>query len=167
MFGVKDFLLNMLFIILVIFAYQIFWADKIKGMEKKEKEQNKYIIIVLCGIAIILCMTFPVLYAAGYNYDLRKIPLLIGIFYGGYTAGIFLTVVIIVYRFFLGGDGVINTIVIYPVLTCIAFAFLPRFKRYTLKQKFFLPSILACSISFFPEALAKLLGIVPFAGEPI
>jgi two-component system sporulation sensor kinase B len=104
-------------------------------------------------------MTFPVTTFTGYIYDLRKVPLLIGIFYGGYTIGIFLTILTLVYRLFLGGDGVIGSLLIYPAFFCITLFFRPRFKRYTLRQKLFLSSFLTGGLSFLKEFFGEWLGM--------
>jgi two-component system, sporulation sensor kinase B len=163
--GIQEFLLNMLFIILSIFAYQIFWADRIKQIQKMTFKKNQYLITILCGLSIILCITFPVSHTSGYYYDLRQIPLFLGALYGGNLIGLLLTALMIVYRFLLGGGGVINTILFYSVFIIITVAFRKSYLKYTLKTKLLTASIVIGSFSFFPIFLAQQLRIAPFPGE--
>jgi len=66
---------------------------------------------ILWGISILLCMSFPVSSGQNVRLDLRVIPLLLGILYGGFWSGIFLSVLIILYRLYFGIDiGFYNTI---------------------------------------------------------
>lgn len=155
----------MLFIILAIFAYQIFWADKIKQIQMMTVKRNRYIIALLCSISIILCITFPVSQSSGYFYDLRQIPILIGTFYGGYHVGLILTGIMVVYRFLLGGSGLINTILFYSVFISLAITVRPIFLRYSLKNKLLLVSIIVASMSFFPIVLAQSLRFAPETSE--
>ncbi|WP_286887447.1 LytS/YhcK type 5TM receptor domain-containing protein [Aneurinibacillus sp. UBA3580] len=51
-------------------------------------------------------------------FDMRSIPLIITILYCGYEAGLFALAVLLLYRYYLGGDGFYATLYIYPVVTC-------------------------------------------------
>ncbi|GEN35120.1 LytS/YhcK type 5TM receptor domain-containing protein [Aneurinibacillus danicus] len=51
-------------------------------------------------------------------FDMRSIPLIITILYCGYEAGLFALAVLLLYRYYLGGDGFYTTLYIYPVVTC-------------------------------------------------
>ncbi|PLT35117.1 ATP-binding protein [Bacillus sp. V5-8f] len=161
MFGIQEFLLNMLFIILSIFAYQIFWADHINRIKIMTVKRNQFIITLLCSCSLLLCIAFPVSQSTGYFYDLRQIPILIGTFYGGAWIGLVLTGIMVVYRFFLGGSGVLNTILFYSAFISIVISVRPLFLRYNLRNKLFLVSIIVASMSFFPIILAQHIGFAP------
>ncbi|WP_409295982.1 ATP-binding protein [Peribacillus sp. SCS-26] len=162
MFGIREFLLNMLFIILGIFAYQIFWADRIKQLEVRTMRRNKVIVFVLSVISISLCIYFPVSYTDGFRYDLRHIPLLIGILYGGNVVGVFLLVFIILFRLLLGGGGVENTAVVFSLFTLIVMLVRPLYHRLVLQQKLWLSAVLIFSFCLVPLWLIEFLVADPF-----
>lgn len=103
---IKDFLLQLMLMAIPIFIYFTFITEKVKN------DKNRTIIMtILWGISILLCMSFPVSFGQNVRLDLRVIPLLLGILYGGFWSGIFLSVLIILYRLYFGIDiGFYNTI---------------------------------------------------------
>jgi two-component system sporulation sensor kinase B len=158
--GINDLLLNVLIIIICIFMYQIFWIDRINRSHKRRSRQNKWLITLLCGLAMILCMTFPFTLLPGNIYDLRKIPLLLGILYGGYKIGLLLTTVMIMYRVFLGGSGMYSTICVYTILLIAAMYLLPYFSRCILRKKIGLSSLLAGGASLIAPFSAYIEGVL-------
>jgi LytS/YehU family sensor histidine kinase len=102
----KDYLLQLSFIATLIFTFQIFFAER-----SERDDRVKIILSVLFGLSILLCMTFPVQITSDQHIDIRIIPLLLGTLYGGWRTGIVLSVLIILYRSYLGIDvGVYTTI---------------------------------------------------------
>lgn len=103
---VKDFSLQLALITTAIFTFQIFNAGRL--------ERNNYVNIilsVLLGLSILLCMSFPTYISANVRLDIRIVPLLLGTLYGGLRTGLFLSAIIILYRFYLGIDlGLYSTI---------------------------------------------------------
>src|SRR3954468_18576814 len=66
---------------------------------------------ILWGISIIFCMSFPVDFGENARIELRIIPLLLGTLYGGVWPGIFLSILIILYRLYFGiSVGFYNTL---------------------------------------------------------
>jgi len=143
--GIPTLLINAFIIILCIFFYQIFWLDK-DGKEAR----NDVLISFLASIAIVLCMTFPFKFNSGYIYDLRLIPILLAVLYGGFRSFIFITFVFLSYRFYLGGNGFFPAVIIYFMITSITMA-LQYFLADYFKKRIILFSTLLltiCTISF-------------------
>ena len=90
---IKDLLLQLTLIVLPMFTYHTFFAEKFT----KEK-MEKLVMTALWGLSVIFCMSFPATYGPGYRLDLEIIPLLLGTLYSGYRNGIFLAIVAILYR---------------------------------------------------------------------
>jgi two-component system sporulation sensor kinase B len=60
---------------------------------------------ILFMISIGLCMLFPFSLGDGLTWDLRRIPFIIGILYGGPKNGVILLTFLLVTRFFIGGES--------------------------------------------------------------
>jgi two-component system, sporulation sensor kinase B len=105
---IKDFLLQITFIVIPIFIYYTFTYERVKGV------RNRIVIMsLLWGISILLCMSFPVVFGQNARLELRVIPLLFGTLYGGFWPGIFLSALIILYRLYFGFDiGFYNTVLV-------------------------------------------------------
>lgn len=105
---IKDFLLQLTFMVIPIFIYFTFITERIKS----GKNRN-VIMSILWGISIFLCMSFPVSIGQNAHLDLRIIPLLFGTLYGGFWPGVFLTALIILFRLHFGiSIGFYNTILV-------------------------------------------------------
>lgn len=105
---IKDFLLQLTFMIIPIFIYFTFITERVKT------EKNKKVIMsILWGLSIIFCMSFPVIFGENARLELRIIPLLFGTLYGGFWPGLFLSALIILYRLYFGiSIGFYNTVVV-------------------------------------------------------
>ena len=101
-----ELLTNILFIITSLFLYQLFIDSKGKASLK----QRQIGTFVTTGLAIILCMTFPVRYNSDFSFDLRQIPLWLGSLHGGPLVASGLFLVTTIYDSFLEVKGVIATI---------------------------------------------------------
>ncbi|MFB3166631.1 ATP-binding protein [Neobacillus sp. 179-C4.2 HS] len=105
---IKDFLLQLTFMLIPIFIYYTFITERVKN-----NKNRKVTMTILWGISIIACMSFPVLFGQNARLELRIIPLLLGTLYGGFLPGIFLSALIIFYRLSLGIDiGFYNTVLV-------------------------------------------------------
>ncbi|CRK85162.1 sensor histidine kinase [Neobacillus massiliamazoniensis] len=150
--GISTLLLNAFIIIICIFFYQIFWLDK-DGKEVR----NNVLIGFLSSIAIVLCMAFPFRFHSGYIYDLRLIPIILAVLYGGFRSYIIITIVFVSYRFYLGGNGVFAAVIVYFMATSITMVskyFLAVFFK---KRKILFSTLLTsfCAISFSVYALVN------------
>jgi two-component system sporulation sensor kinase B len=98
---------------------------------------------VLNVLSLIFCMTFPVSINEGYLLDFRFIPLIIAFVYGGYRVGLILSIILIGYRFAIGGMGFYPGGLWIPLFLLIAFWFiLPRVEKWSPKWRVLYPVIL-------------------------
>ncbi|MBC6975732.1 sporulation kinase [Bacillus sp. Xin] len=97
-------------------VYHLFWNQKGKHSPKL----NSSIFILFCSITTILCIFFAAKTNTGFQFDMRHIVLIVGTLTGGPIAGGSILVILNVYRFLLGGIGVIpsaiGSILLYIVL---------------------------------------------------
>ncbi len=106
--------------VLIIFLGQLSIPIVQNFLIDNKKIQYKLSIFVASSISIILCMTFAFPINDHYLYDLRYVPLILGTLYGGYRVGIGLFVVLVTYRLFFGGIGIIITF--FTTIILVAFA---------------------------------------------
>lgn len=107
MYYLKDLLLQILIILLPVFFYHMFLARRYNGQKTKEKS---IVIFFMIAVTMLLCMYFPIFSKEGLRYDLRYVALMFGVFYGGgYSAGILLFILLLSYRYYLGGYGLYYT----------------------------------------------------------
>ncbi|MGD6833924.1 ATP-binding protein [Sutcliffiella halmapala] len=105
---IKDFLLQLTLMVIPIFVYFTFITEKVKS------DRNKTALMtVLWGVSIILCMSFPLSFGQDARLDLRFIPLLFATLYLGVRPGIFLSILVILYRLYSGiSIGVYTTVLV-------------------------------------------------------
>jgi len=111
---IKDLLLQLTLIVLPMFTYHTFFAEKLS----KEK-MEKLVMTALWGLSVIFCMSFPATYGPGYQLDLEIIPLLLGTLYSGFRNGIFLAIVAILYRLLYFGIDIGLYITILTMLCTV------------------------------------------------
>ncbi|MBM7619346.1 two-component system sporulation sensor kinase B [Bacillus tianshenii] len=105
---IKDFLLQLTLMVIPIFVYFTFITEKVKSDNNK-----KVLMTFLWGISIILCISFPLSFGQDARLDLRFIPLLFGTLYLGFGPGVFLSVLVILYRLYSGINmGVYTTVLV-------------------------------------------------------
>lgn len=114
----KDLLINFLFILLPLFLLQMFYSMKFVYSIDKLKDT---IFTILCIVSIILCMLFPFSVGDGLFWDLRRIPFIIGILYGGRKNAFILLSSMLLIRFFWWGenDGFYISVVTYTIMAII------------------------------------------------
>ena len=78
---------------------------------------------------MILCMTFPIKLEVGFIFDLRYIPFILIALLGGYKMVFPLYLVLNVYRFIIGGNGIIQSL----LFSTIIFLMIPFFHKWFLK----------------------------------
>lgn len=116
-------LVNMLFVLLPIFMFQMFWIDR----DKVKSDLKTPSFAIMLSFSILLCMTFPIEFFPGFMFDLRQVLLILGALYGGYLFGGWLFITILSYRFFIGGEGVYVNFIVISLITI----FIPlMFKTY-------------------------------------
>lgn len=139
---IKDYLVNMLFIILPIIVYQALITKHQVGVKTNNQ---KIILAILFSITSILCLSFPV--QLGNNIlDLRLVPFIIGTLYCGKGVGSFILATSLLYRFYLGGIGFYVSIAEYLVVGILLFFISNKYSDYP----FFKKIITTLSICVFP-----------------
>lgn len=125
-------------------------------------KQSKLLQTLIMSLMIILCMSFPVKFGPDFLFDLRHIPFILGALYIGYPAAITAFIVILSYRYFIGGDGVY---VNFWVITSIA-VFVPLLKDFysnlKMRSKCFFAAGLALLSGYSLVTLIIVAGGIPF-----
>ncbi|MED4582975.1 ATP-binding protein [Brevibacillus choshinensis] len=129
---IKDILLQLLFIIVPVLLYKNVWLDQKKS---KQLGIKSWLVILLSSLSVIFCMSFPIYTDSGMRFDLRSIPLIITILYGGYIPGIFTSVVMIGYRIYLGGDGIPVALIAFSVYSILPFFLVKRWYGLSFRKK--------------------------------
>ncbi|MFN7249498.1 MAG: ATP-binding protein [Anaerobacillus sp.] len=125
----ENLLINILFVLLPILLFQIFYIDA------SNKHKN-IILATVFSISIYMCMNFPITNYEGHIFDLRYIPFVLGALYGGRKIAISLYLVILAYRFYIGGAGFYIAFVDSSLLLIIlVFLLVPKYQLYSLKSK--------------------------------
>ncbi|MFC0215335.1 ATP-binding protein [Paenibacillus chartarius] len=129
----KDLMLQVLTILLPILTIQIVF---LRSNHFALHRRYSVYIGLLSGLASVLCMSFPLQFAEGFQWDFRWIPIMIATLYGGYPAGIISVVMSIVFRTYLGGPAAMFSLVgavltmIVPLMLAARFRSLSRLQRY-------------------------------------
>ncbi|KQL45697.1 sporulation kinase [Brevibacillus choshinensis] len=144
---IKDILLQLLFIIVPVLLYKNVWLDQKKS---KQLGIKSWPVILLSSLSVIFCMSFPIYTDSGMRFDLRSIPLIITILYGGYIPGIFTSVVMIGYRIYLGGDGIPVALIAFSVYSILPFFLVKRWYGLSFRKKLALTMLMG----FIKESVA-------------
>jgi two-component system sporulation sensor kinase B len=166
MVGYDYLILNFLFILVSVFAFFSFGLYKSK--------MKSYVFAAICSIDVLFCMTFPFTIIPGFMFDLRIVPFLLSILYGGVGSGFLVAIVLITYRYFLGGDGLEVTIYSYIPILFISIPFITMKKPSSSQWRIFTGTSLAfvsasavatiCLITFGPIRFEYLEFFVYYCG---
>lgn len=129
---IKDILLHVCIIVFPLFIYQISWFDK---YQQKDPHPKKLLISFCSSLSAILCMMFPITMHTGMQYDLRSIPMLMAVLYGGYGPGLAAGGAMLAFRFYLGGDGLYVTLISYTLYASLAMLFVSKWYSYPIGKK--------------------------------
>ncbi|QRG66359.1 ATP-binding protein [Brevibacillus choshinensis] len=132
MLFIKDILLQLLFIIVPVLLYKNVWLDQKKS---KHLGIQAGLVVLLSSLSVIFCMSFPIHTDGGMRFDLRSIPLIITILYGGYIPGIIVSVVMFSYRLYLGGDGIAVAIIAFSAYCILPFYLVRRWYGLSFRKK--------------------------------
>ncbi|MBM7578267.1 ATP-binding protein [Jeotgalibacillus terrae] len=135
----KDLLVNFLLMILPLLFIQIVYFYSYRNrLQNKEGR----LAAIFPAISILLCLSFPFTINEGFLWDLRAVPIVLGTLYGGYPMGIFLTIVALISRAFLGGDGVLISTITLLLIWVLYFIFMKRFHRSHIPGKIMIGTLL-------------------------
>ncbi|WP_046178914.1 ATP-binding protein [Domibacillus tundrae] len=148
----RDLLINFLFILLPLFIMQMFYL--LKYIYRLEKLKESWFVIFPL-ISIVLCMLFPFSLDDNLTWDLRRIPFLLGVLYGGPKYGIVLLLWLLIVRYLLGGSGFYVTVCTFGSMLVLTTLISTYYMSLTLKYKLII-SVLLVSISTFITYFAAL-----------
>ena len=124
-------LINILFLIFPILIFVIFFDNLLHFY-------NQTFLVLFSTISMILCMIYPIKLEIGFIFDLRYIPFIIVALYGGYKKVIPLFIVLNMYRFFLGGDGIWQSFLFSTVILSVIPFFHRRFLKADTKKRLYM-----------------------------
>jgi two-component system, sporulation sensor kinase B len=120
---IESLLINFLFLLFPVLIFLLFF-------ENRHHNYNKYVLILLAAIPMVLCMAFPIKLQIGFIFDLRYIPFLIVSLFGGYKYAFPMYIVLNADRFLIGGEGVFHSLVFSTVI----FILMPSISKMVIKQ---------------------------------
>jgi two-component system, sporulation sensor kinase B len=154
--GYKDLFLDILFIIISIFLYQLFWLGK-----GTDPQKNRFGLAVLMGFSIIMCMIIPLSIVKGSQVDVRTLPLMICFLYGGNRSGLFLLIFLLSYRFYIGGTGFYFSLLIYVLFVPLLMVLVRPYSKWSKMRKIF-ASMLLISYHTLVIAVVNYFSYQPF-----
>ena len=120
---IETILLNFFFLLFPVLMALIFFEDKLTNF-------NKYNLVLMASISLVLCMAFPIKLELGYIIDLRYIPFIIIALFGGYKMVFPLYLVLNAYRFIIGGEGIYQSL----IFSTLIFLIVPLLNRKFIQQ---------------------------------
>ncbi len=141
----KEIVLNFLLMISPVVLFQLLNV-KLTNLEQK----SNWLSGTIFGISSLLCMTYPIHVESGFNLDLRWMPFVASILYGGFYSSILPMIMMVAYRFYLGGEAIAPIAVFVESVLLLLF-YMTIKKRYhlaTLSRKFVLATV-STIIAFF------------------
>jgi two-component system sporulation sensor kinase B len=124
---VEKLLLHVLIILMPNFILNVFF-------ENKRYRTSPYLIGVLNGIALSLCLIFS-FFSFGLYWDLRYVPLVLATLYGGPVSGGIVFLFYLVTRTFLGGDALIYGYISGFLAFIVPFVFSRKFWSFQPKDR--------------------------------
>ncbi|MFD2970749.1 ATP-binding protein [Peribacillus deserti] len=118
-------------------------------LENRLQTFNIYILIMLTSLTMVLCMAFPIKLEIGYIIDLRYIPFIIVALYGGYKRVLALYVILNMYRFFIGGEGVYLSLFFSTIIFVLVPLLSHWFNRLGSRNRIICASLISLSTMLF------------------
>ncbi|WP_442598716.1 ATP-binding protein [Neobacillus sp. D3-1R] len=140
----KDLIVQLFSTLLPILLYQMFGT---KGYSLNTTKRDVLIGFMIGSVSIWLCMSFPISIFDGYLYDLRDVPLIIGILYGGPWVGISLSAFMFGYRVIIGGQGIYLTLISHIIVLPFIFYQIKKFPHYSHKKRLKVSTLLSFFLS--------------------
>ncbi|UCZ52969.1 ATP-binding protein [Bacillus shivajii] len=128
-------LLNFLFILLPIFLTYMVFSLK----PDLHRHLKTTIITIFSSLSIIMCMNYSIQLVEGFYYDLRVLPFTLTLLYAGHRVGFFVLIITAVYRFSIGGDGFVVTVILFLALFAGTALLVKKFEQSSLKGRLFIP----------------------------
>ncbi|MBM7586336.1 two-component system sporulation sensor kinase B [Bacillus pakistanensis] len=161
----QDAINNLFYIILSIFL--VFFLIEKKFIREK---YNRLLMTLSSSMAIILCMLSPIYKNDYCVHDLRMIPFVLGILYGGPVSGVALLVVLLGFRMYLYGWSLVAFTIHITVFLITVFC-VKVFKRMSSRGRIFfsfglflvhtiISPIIAEWIAYFPTDMKYAINFV-------
>jgi two-component system sporulation sensor kinase B len=115
---IKNFILQITFIVLPIFTYHLFWLSKNHAYILKP---NKVLITCCTILSSFLCIVWPIEIIDGLIVNLQAIPLFISFVYGGYIPGLLTLLTTFAYKLHIELEWY------FTVASIISYCILPLF----------------------------------------
>ncbi|WP_280770709.1 sensor histidine kinase [Salipaludibacillus daqingensis] len=146
-------LINFLFLLFPVVVYLIFFENRVL------LEKNQMLVFFLSSVSMVLCMTFPIRLDAdfGFMFDLRYVPYIISSLFGGYIIAFPLYLVLNIYRFFLGGDGMLFSFYFSTAMVIFIPLWSGRFMKLGARKR-----IVSAVVLTFVTMLLFFTTIIPF-----
>lgn len=158
----KDFLLNLFFILIPIFIVPI-WIEE-KNIPKYIK---RHLLTVCFALVIVLSITIPVSSDREFIFDLRQIPLWLGSLYKGAATSVFLCFVTIGYRSLFGGTGFFVTAITSLFIMATSIALAKKFLTLSSKHRILLAAALCAFSGILSVVLAQTFHRIPSSSSDI
>jgi two-component system sporulation sensor kinase B len=139
---------NLFYILVSIFVFFVL-IDNFKTL----KNYQKTLITACMSLPSILCMKFPIYIDEYCIHDLRQIPFLIGILYGGWPVGAALLIISLAIRFFIYGFNSL-TLIVYIVIFIITALFSKKFSMFNRKNKLIFSVLLSLCLGILTTSIA-------------
>ncbi|MET3508374.1 ATP-binding protein [Halalkalibacter oceani] len=139
---IETFLLN----VFIIFVFYFVYLRIVEAARKQWRYfTHELLMTLLSGLAIILCMTFPIKLNPDHFFDLRQVPFILGALYGGRRVAIFLFLILITFRFTMDGVGAYGAFLVNSVLLLCLLLIIPKFKNLiSVKKRVYLALFTSC-----------------------
>jgi|GEM_PF-4150398 len=142
---IEGLLINILVILTPVLLWQLFMLDR---FYEKYAFLSKWRFGILTGIACILCMSFPVYlgdYGEKFQWDMRWLPFVLALLYGGYRGGLIAMLLLLGYRWYIGGGIAYFLVIVVCLILYLAVPLLkPWFQKRSMVQKIFTGIGLSC-----------------------
>ncbi|MFC0275060.1 ATP-binding protein, partial [Metabacillus herbersteinensis] len=156
-------LLNFLILLFPVILFLIFF-------ENRPHSYNKIVLILLSTVTMVLCMTVPIKLEIGFIFDLRYISFIIVALFGGYKNVFPLYLVLNIYRFYLGGDGTLQSFLFSTVIFILVPILSKKFIQLNSKNRilcaafvsFLTIGLYLLTLSLFFETLNKEFWLLTF-----
>lgn len=128
---IETLLLNFLFLLFPILIAVIFIENGLTNF-------NKYLLMLLSSVTLVFCMAFPIKLELGYIVDLRYVPFIIVALFGGYKMAFPLYIILNAYRFFIGGDGIFQSLALSTAVLILVPLLSAKFKQQNSRWRIFI-----------------------------
>ncbi len=121
-------LLNMMLLMIPVLLFVVF-------LDQRKYFGNNSMLIFFSAVSMILCMLYPIRLDIGFIFDLRYIPFLMVALYGGYKEVLWLYLVLNIYRFMIGGEGTLQSLLFSTVILITVPWLSKSFKKFDTRKR--------------------------------